>query len=505
MTRVVVVGLGPAGADLLVPRARAEIERVAARYVRTARHPAVDELAADGMTFTAFDAVYDAADAIDDVYPRIVEALLGAAAEHGEVLYAVPGNPVVAERSVQLLHARAASGEVALTVVPGVSFAELAWAHVGVDPLGGARVLDGRALDPADLEAGGPVLVAQVDGALVASDLKLALLEHTGPDTPVVVLQRLGLPDEAVTRLALVELDRAVVPDHLTSVFVDLPVGAADAFGALVALARRLRGPDGCPWDAEQTHHSLTRYVLEEAYEVVDAIEAVPRDDDPDALGPDPAVAAAYADLADELGDLLFQVVFHSVLGEESGDFTTAAVACGIHEKLVRRHPHVFGDVEAETAGDVVRSWEQIKKAEKDTDSLVESISPGLPALLYTHKLFRKAAAIGLAPADHTEAVRMLTGAASAAALGDAAPEGREAVLGDALAAVVLLAIDGGLDAESALRGWAGRYRSRFLRMEALARARGVDLHALDPDAVAELWDDAAVLPGPDPDSGAGA
>ena len=488
MARVVVVGLGPAGADLLVPRARAEIERVPVRYVRTARHPAVDDLAADGLHCASFDAVYDDAEHIDDVYPRIVELLVEAAAEHGEVCYAVPGNPVVAERSVQLLHARAAAGEVELTVVPGVSFAELAWAHVGVDPLGGARVVDGRALDPADLEAGGPVLIAQVDGPLVASDVKLALLEHTAPDTPIVVLQRLGLPDERVVRVALVDLDREVAPDHLTTVFVDLPPGAADAFGDLMVLTRRLRGPEGCPWDAEQTHHSLTRYLLEEAYEVVDAIEAVPRDDDPE---PATDAAAAYADLADELGDLLFQVVFHGVLAEEAGEFTTAEVARGIHEKLVRRHPHVFGDVDAPTADAVVRNWEQIKKAEKDTDSLVASVSPGLPALLYTHKLFRKAASIGLEPGDRSEAVRRLAAAASAAAVDDGAA-GREAVLGDALAAVVLLAIDGGLDAESALRGWAGRYRDRFLRMEGIARDRGIDLHAADADAVAVLWADAA-------------
>ena len=250
MTRVVVVGLGPAGTDLLVPRARAAIERVATRYVRTERHPAVTDLAGEGVTFTSFDRVYDTADEIDDVYPRIVDALCAAAAEHGEVVYAVPGNPVVAERSVLLLHERARAGEITLEVVPGVSFAELAWARVGVDPLDGARVVDGRALDPADLEAGGPVLVAQVDSALVASEVKLALLDRAGPDTPVTVLQRLGLGDELVTTVPLAELDRAVTPDHLTTVFVELPPGSADTFAALVTLARRLRGPGGCPWDA---------------------------------------------------------------------------------------------------------------------------------------------------------------------------------------------------------------------------------------------------------------
>ena len=475
MTRVVVVGLGPAGTDLLVPRARAAIERVATRYVRTERHPAVTDLAG----------VYDTADEIDDVYPRIVDALCAAAAEHGEVVYAVPGNPVVAERSVLLLHERARAGEITLEVVPGVSFAELAWARVGVDPLDGARVVDGRALDPADLEAGGPVLVAQVDSALVASEVKLALLDRAGPDTPVTVLQRLGLGDELVTTVPLAELDRAVTPDHLTTVFVELPPGSADTFAALVTLARRLRGPGGCPWDAEQTHHSLTRYLLEEAYEVVDAIEAVPAEPEPGV----PVDPGAYADLVDELGDLLFQVVFHAILGEEAGEFTTADIAQGIHAKLVRRHPHVFGEVDAETSDDVVRNWEQIKKRERNTDSLVDSVSPGLPALLYTHKLFRKAASVGLDPGDRASAAVALERAA--ASVEDGATDA-DALVGDVLAAAVVLARDSGIDAESALRGWAGRYRSRFQRMEGLARDRGVDLHALEPAAVDALWTAAA-------------
>jgi len=485
MARVVVVGLGPAGADLVLTRALREIERIPVRYVRTARHPAVADLAAGGVTFSSFDAVYDEAAAIDVVYSRIADALVDAARQHGEILYAVPGNPVVAERSVALLIDRGAAGDISLEVVPGVSFADVAWARLGVDPLAGGRILDGRGLDPADLEAGGPVLIAQVDDRLVASDVKLALLDHADPQTPVTVLQRLGSPDELVATVPLADLDRTIAPDHLTTLFVDLPVGSADAFAALVALARRLRGPGGCPWDAEQTHRTLTRYLLEEAYEVVDAIEAVPEAGDPG------AAPEAYADLADELGDLLFQVVFHGVLGEESGALSIAGVAQGIYDKLVRRHPHVFGDVAAASADDVVRNWEQIKKDESGSDSLVASISPGLPALLYTHKLFRKAASVGLDPGDRAAAVAMLRDAASMAAR-DHAPDNREAAVGDALAAAVLLARDSGIDAESALRGWAGRYRRRFLRMEDLARARGVDLHTAAPDVVGSLWEECA-------------
>lgn len=476
--RVVVVGLGPAGADHLLPVARAALDGAAHRYVRTRRHPAVDDLVAAGLTFESFDAVYDAAPDLASAYAEIAATLVAAAGEHGEVVYAVPGSPVVAERAVALLQVQPALDVV---LVPGVSFAELAWVRVGVDPMDGeARVVDGRAID--DAELAGSLLIAQCDSRLVLSDVKLTLLEHLAPATPVTVLQRLGLPDEQVTVLALEDLDRgAVEPDHLTSVFVDAgAIGAAREVVRLFQLSQRLRAPGGCPWDAEQTHHSLTRYILEEAYEVVEAVENLP--------------TAGYAPLEDELGDLLYQVVFHAVLAQEAGEFTLADVARGIHDKLVRRHPHVFGDVVADETDDVMRNWEQIKKVEKGTTSIVAGITPGLPSLIYTHKLFRKAASVGLDPGGLDEALDRIDAAVAGLRASDDDATA-EAELAKLLAASVVVARAGGVDAESALRGWAARYREHFEAMERLAIDRDLDLAALDPAAVAALWLEAASRP----------
>jgi tetrapyrrole methylase family protein/MazG family protein len=293
---VVIVGLGPAGADHLLPVARAAISAASRRFVRTARHPAVEQLAEEGIAFEAFDSAYDGADDLDAAYSEIVRALLAATADGDTVVYAVPGNPAVAERTVVLLHAAAARDEVEIRVLAGLSFADLAWTRVGVDPMArDARVIDGRGID--DAELAGPLLIAQCDSTFVLSDVKLALLEHLDPATPVTVLQRLGLPDERVATVELVDLDRTVEPDHLTSLFVDVATGAAGAAREIVRLlqlAKRHRDPGGCPWDAEQTHHSLTRYLLEESYEVVEAVEALPLD----APGGDERVpAAAYAAL----------------------------------------------------------------------------------------------------------------------------------------------------------------------------------------------------------------
>ena len=471
--RVVAVGLGPAGADHLLPVARVALESATHRYARTLRHPAVDDLVAAGLTFESFDGIYDAAPDLETAYADIATRLVAAAHEHGEVVYAVPGSPAVAERAVALLRS---DPSIEVVLIAGVSFADLAWVRLGVDPMDGdARVVDGRAID--DAELAGRLLVAQCDNPFVLSDVKLALLEHLGPDTPITVLQRLGLPDEAIAVVALEDLDRgAVVPDHLTSVFVDAgAVGAAREMVRLLQLAKRLRDPGGCPWDAEQTHHSLTRYLLEEAYEVVEAVENLPE--------------VGYPALEDELGDLLYQVVFHAVLAQEAGEFTMADVARGIHDKLVRRHPHVFGDVVAAETSDVMRNWEQIKKEEKGTTSIVAGITPGLPSLLYTHKLFRKAASVGLDPGTLDEALDRIDAALAGLRGNPDAGDGElEAHLAQVLAASVIVARAGGIDAESTLRGWAADYRRRFQAMEHLAVERNVDLAALDPPGVAALW-----------------
>ena len=373
--KVVVVGLGPAGPELLTAEATAALERIPHRYLRTTRHPAAVAV----TDAVSFDERYESADSMDAVYRGIVDDLVAAATEHGEVLYAVPGSPTVAEHTVELLRA---DDRVEVSVLASVSFLDLAWDRLGVDPVAvGARLIDGHDFAVAAAGATGPLLVGQCDRPSVLSDIKLAVEE--GPT--VTVLQRLGLPDESVTEVAWDDLDRVVEPDHLTSLWI--PGLAAPVAAELVAFAevvRRLRAE--CPWDREQTHQSLTRHLIEESYEVLDAIDLLGIDED-----------EGYVALEEELGDLLFQVVFHATLGAEEGRFTLADVARGIHDKLVLRHPHVFAEVEVDGADEVVSNWEAIKKAEKGRDSVFDGIPNGLPALLYALKIDKKAVATGLA------------------------------------------------------------------------------------------------------------
>ncbi len=440
---MVVVGLGPAGPELCSAGMLATVAATPVRFVRTLRHPAA---AAVGEARTCDD-LYEHAVSLEHVYPAIVERLVAAAEVHGEVLYAVPGSPRVAERSVELL---AGDDRVDVEVHPALSFLDLAWDRLAVDPLAaGARLVDGRRFAVEAAGERGPLLVAQCDTAEVLSEVKLAV---ESPPPSVVVLQRLGLPDEAVVELEWADLDRAVEPDHLTSLWIPEladPVGAE--LVGFVELVRTLR--TACPWDREQTHASLTRHLLEETYELLEAIGALGV---ATATGDAEALDTAYAHLEEELGDVLFQVCFHAALGAEAGRFTMADVARGIHDKLVRRHPHVFAGVEVAGTADVVRNWEEIKREEKDRASVMEGVPANLPSLLYAHKVQRKAEALAV----EVEAPATLD-------LAGMAGDTHATAIGEALFALVAVARRAGVDPETALRVTAARFVDEVTATEA--------------------------------------
>lgn len=461
---ITVVGLGPAGPELLTGAAREAIAGAGTAFLRTSRHPAAAALG----PVASMDRHYEEAGTFEEVYERIVEELVAAARAAGPrgpgVVYAVPGSPLVAERTVELLRA---DPRVQVTVVPALSFLDLAWDRLGVDPLAaGVRLVDGTRFAEEAAGERGPLLVAQCWSPQVLSAMKLAVDADPGPGGGVpgaTILHHLGLPDEQVVAVAWDDLDRAVVPDHLTSVWIpELAAPVAGELMALEELVRRLRRD--CPWDREQTHASLTRHLLEEAYEVIDAIGEL------DGTSPGEDDAPAVAHLEEELGDLLFQVVFHSCLAAEEGRFTLADVARGVHDKLVARHPHVFGDVEAHDAGTVVANWEAIKKVEKGRQSVTDGIPSALPALALAAKLARKAESVpGMTRPDDValrraaaDALDRLAGTGEGAG-DDGASAG---ALGDLLWAAADLGRRQGLDPEDALRAAALRYRDRVRAAE---------------------------------------
>jgi tetrapyrrole methylase family protein/MazG family protein len=479
--RIVVVGLGPGADSHITDETRRAIARVPHRFLRTARHPSA-HLAGDA---TAFDELYEHADCFDAVYAEIVERLVAAAIEHGEVLYVVPGSPLVLERSVRTLQA---DPRVDCELLPAMSFLDVAWARLGVDPIeAGVRLIDGHQFATAAASAGGAMLVAHTHANWVLSDIKLSLDDPEGAfdDSPVILLQALGTDDEHIVHSTWAEMDHAIVADHLTSLYIPslgAPVG--DGYVRFHLLARTLR--EQCPWDIEQTHQSLLPYLIEETYEVVDAIQQL----DPD----DPLTDEA---LIEELGDLLYQIEFHATIAEQQGRFTITDVTRGVHDKLVRRHPHVFGDVEADGADQVLVNWDAIKRAEKGRTSVFDGVPTSLPALAYAHKVQKKAAKVGFDWPDVHGALPKI--AEEAGELLDVLDDPQRAAdeLGDLLFAVVNVARHLGADPELCLRAATHKFRTRFELVEQLAASRGIDLHTTDLATLDALWDEikAGIVP----------
>ncbi len=475
--RIVVVGLGPGGTEHVTTETLRAVESIPQRFLRTSVHPTA------GLVPGArsFDDVYEHAETFDEVYGTIVDRLVGAARHDGEILYAVPGSPLVLERTVTLLLERArAEAGLAVEVLPAMSFLDLAWTRLGVDPVdAGVRLVDGHRFAVEAAGERGPLLVAHTHADWVLSDIKLAVEDARG-DEPVTILRRLGTPEEEIVETVWSDLDRTVPADHLTSLWIPAlaaPVGAE--YVRFHQLTRTLR--ERCPWDVEQTHRSLVPHLLEETYEVVDAI---------DGLDPDDPTSDDH--LVEELGDLLYQIEFHATIAEQEGRFTIADVARGIHDKLVRRHPHVFGDAAVEGTDDVLTNWEEIKRAEKGRRSPFDGIPRSLPSLSYATKVGRKAAGAGFDWPDVVGAVAKID--EEAAELDEAMRaddlDRTAAELGDLLFAVVNVARHLGIDAEIALRAATDRFRTRFEAVADLAGRRGVELTRADLDVLDGLWDE---------------
>ena len=487
---VTVVGLGPGPAGLVTQETIEAISVSTTRFLRTTRHPSASLVG----NAVSFDDEYERHDTFAEVYAAIATRVADAALSNGSALYAVPGSPGVLEDGVRRL---LADERLDVRVLSAVSFLDLAWLRLGIDPVdAGVRMVDAHRFAEAAANSTGPFLVAQCHADWVLSQVKLAHESARG-DERVVVLHHLGLADERVLDTTWDELDRLershqLVADHLTSLYIpQLVEPVAGEMARLHALARTLR--EQCPWDREQTHASLVRYLIEETYEVVDALNALDEDD--------PTTDDA---LIEELGDLLYQIEFHTTIAEQQGRFSLADVARTTHEKLVRRHPHVFGDVQATTAGDVVTTWDEIKRAERaaktaggapesDATDFFAGVSRAAPSLSLAQKLQKRAAEVGFDWPDVHGASSKLD--EEIAELRVAAESGDPAVvrmeLGDVLFSVVNVARKLGLDAETALRDAADKFVARFTRVQQLATQRGVDLAACDLTQLDALWDEA--------------
>ena len=476
MGSITIVGLGPGPFGCLSLETWDVIRQAPKLLLRTAVHPTVEDLRSRGVNFTSYDTFYDQGEDFDSVYRAIADDVVEQA-RVADIVFAVPGSPMVAEKTVGLIREAAVAAGLPIVVLPGMSFFELLCNRLGIDPQQGLTLVDALEVDalPKDLATG--LVITQVFSPLVASELKLALMERLPDEAPVIVARHLGLPDESVTTVPLFELDRQAGFDHLTSVYAPPASTGGERFelDPLVKVMSRLRSPDGCPWDIEQSHATLRRYIIEEVYEVLEAID----EQDP-------------THLCEELGDLLLQIVFHARMAEEAGDFSMQDVVDTVTEKLIRRHPHVFGDISVQDAAEVIVNWDAIKRREKKQKpkSALDGVPQGLPALLRANKLQMKAAKVGfdwddIAPV-WDKVAEELAELRQAAAVGN--PSEIEDELGDVVFAVVNLGRFLGVETEVALNRANNKFSRRFFQVEALLRQQGRKWQELDLAQMDELW-----------------
>ena len=458
-----IVGLGPGDLSRTAPSALdLLLDEAVTVIVRTREHPAAEQLA-ERRPVIFCDDLYESEESFDRTYKRIVERVT-AAAEEGPVVYAVPGSPKVGEFAVGMLTDRPD-----VRLHPAESFLDLIFSTVGIDPLDrGFQLLNGHDL-PVVLNFSVPTVIGHIDSPVVLADVA-ARIDRTAPDDlEIRVLAGLGAADERMWAGP-----PAAAPSEMagvrTSMFV--PAHENGLVGA-VDVMRRLR--DECPWDQKQTHASLIRYLVEETYELVEALGFLGESAEDD--------AAAYAEVEDELGDVLLQVLFHAVIAEDAGAFSIDDVAHTLRTKMVRRHPHVFADVEAADAEAVKRNWDQIKQDERGapSESLFDGV-PAMPGLSRAAELGRRAARVGFDWAD-VASVRAAISEELVELDEAQTPAEQQSELGDVLLSVVNLARHLGIEPEAAIQAASARFERRFRALERMA-----DLTVTSVEEMNRLW-----------------
>jgi tetrapyrrole methylase family protein/MazG family protein len=484
---ITIVGLGPGNPAHLTLQAWEVFAGASEVYLRTRRHPTVAALPPD-LVLHSFDHLYETLADFTVLYSTIAERILELGERETGVVYAVPGHPLMGESSVGRILDLAQAQAMQVEIVDGLSFVEPVLNLLGVDGLDGLQLADATDLAAAHhphLDPGRPALIGQLYGRQLASEVKLTLMNAYPEDHGIVLIRAAGTPDAERHGLALYELDRGAIVDHLTTLYVP-PLAGAAGMDAVQDTVAHLRAPEGCPWDREQTHRSLRENLLEETYEVLAALDA--EDDDK---------------LCEELGDLLMQIAMHVQIATEEGAFRLADVANQIDTKLRRRHPHVFGDLEVQGSDEVLRNWEAIKSGERrssggENASSLAGVPTILPALARAQSLAQRAARHGFDWPDLAGVLDKVDEELQEVLAAHGSEE-EEYELGDLLFALVNVARWLGIDAESALRLACDRFTHRFTGMEQKAWARGLDLRDIAPEEQESLW--RATRARTDPDS----
>ncbi|KGP89906.1 hypothetical protein N780_09725 [Pontibacillus chungwhensis BH030062] len=472
-----VMGLGAADLEQLpLGVYRTLVKGEGVRYARTLDHPVIKALEDEGVTFESFDHVYEEQEQFGDVYETIVEQLIKEA-EGRDIIYVVPGHPMLAEKTVQLLLIAEKNERVSVSIQGGQSYLDDLFTSLQIDPIEGFQFIDATGFSRSMVEHRQHTVFCQVYDEMIASEVKVSLLEDLPPEFPVYIVDAVGSKQERIEQVPLFELDHQVELSNLTSVYVP-PVSEdqlAHQFFRVRDVIAALRAPDGCPWDRKQTHESLRPYLIEEAYELIQAI------DDQDDEG-----------IIEELGDVLLQVLLHSQIGEDEGFFTIDDVILSLTEKMIRRHPHVFSDRQADDVDQVMRNWDEIKKDEKGLErpSVLDGVVEALPGLMRAQELQKKAKKVGFDwddPQPMWEKVKEEMDEFEESLRSEAFSD-QELEYGDVLFAFVNLARYYKINPELAIQRTNDKFERRFKEMEAVITSEGQEMQDMTLEQLDYYW-----------------
>jgi len=475
---ITIIGLGPGNIDLVTKQTWEWINQLDVIYLRTAQHPAVAGFP-KGLKINSFDDYYQQFTEFEKVYEEIVNSIIGIARAGIPVTYAVPGHPFVAEMTCPLIIKKANEGDIPVRVFEAVSFLEPTFTALKVDPFSSITLMDAFDVAAANFPQfppSRPVLISQIYSRMIAGEVKLTLLEVYPDEHPVKLIHAAGTMQQLIESIPLYEIDRSKNIGILTSLYVE-PIDKGTSFEEFQEIIAHLRAPDGCPWDREQDHKSLRPHLLSETYELLSALD----DENPEHL-------------KEELGDLLLQIVLHAQIAAEEGDFLMADVIKGISDKLIRRHPHVFAQLQVDGVENVLTNWEKIKETErsengkKDDNGVLSGVPNEYPALAQSQEIQNRAARVGFDWNQVEPVIQKIHEEINEIA-DSSDREDQLKELGDLLFAIVNLIrwYDG--DAESILRETNLKFRRRFNFIEQEVKKLNKSMKDFSLTELDDFWD----------------
>ncbi len=484
MGKIYVLGLGPGSIEDLTIGVVERIRSGDKNYLRTEKHPTVKYFKDNNIPYESYDYVYEQEEDFLGVYERIVEDLIQKADKYGTINYLVPGHPMVAEKTVEILLERK-DERLEVELLSGISFVEPILELVRRDPIDGLKIVDGSHFKFKDIDINLDCIVTQVYNTRVASNIKLVLSQVYGDEYKVYLINSAGIEgEEEVCYICIYELDRIDNIGPFTSIYipkVDKITKKIYSITDIISTVELLRSEEGCPWDREQTHKSIRECVIEEAYEVVDAIDRDNMDD-----------------LVEELGDLLFQIVFHSQIAMEEGEFNLFDITTELNEKMIYRHPHVFDEKKVEKTDEVVYNWNKLKFKDRNINTYTDTLMdiPKLPSLMRSYKVQKRARDIGFdwenidgaldkVKEEYYEVIESINCIEG----GDV--DKVEDELGDLLFAIVNVCRFLNINPEVALNRSTNKFIDRFSIMEAKSTNMGKKLEDMTLEEMDKLWDEA--------------